>query len=160
MKSPLRRAGRAARAIALVAGLAALTACGPGPYYVHFDTGMEVPKAAEDRAAIDEAARTLEAHPELHAAVIGHTDDTGNEAINRQLSARRARVVRDALVAAKIAPARLVVAARSDLDPATKNDSDEGRAKNRRTEIFLFDPRRGELSKQYGAKLEVDVRVR
>ena len=76
-------------------------------------------------------------------------------AINKQLSLRRARVVRDKLVGQRIDPTRLSVASRSDYEPRWSNETEEGRAGNRRTEIFFFDPHEGDLSTQYGIAIEV-----
>jgi len=132
--------------------------CRPGPLFVYYDSGMETPRGAADRGAIDEAVRVLEAHPELNAAVIGYTDDKGPPALNKQLSLARARHVRDAMVAEDVDQERLVVAARGDLLPAASNDTEQGRAKNRRTEIFFFNPKKGDLEVQYGARIEVHAR--
>ena len=148
---------RLTRHAAVLALLFLATSCRQGPVFVYFDSGMEAPRDSRDDAAIDKAARVLEAHPELRAAVIGHTDDMGGVALNKQLSRRRAKVVRDKLVADGVDPARVVMAARGQLLPRESNETAKGRAGNRRAEIFFFDPRDGELSEQYGARLELHI---
>jgi outer membrane protein OmpA-like peptidoglycan-associated protein len=140
----------------LGAALLLTAACGPRPVYVHFDTGMESPRSDSQRA-IDEAVLVLESHPELHAGVIGHTDGAGAKGLNKQLSLRRARSVRDALVARHIDWKRVTVAARGEESPIGNNGTEEGRAQNRRTEIFFFDPMKGGLEVQYGAHIEISV---
>lgn len=129
----------------------------PQSRYVHFDTGKDVPKSAEEQVAIGQAAGYLEAHPALHALLVGHTDSAGDPQRNKKLSFRRARGVREALLKQGIASERLTVAARGDSQPSGSNETEVGRAKNRRVEIFFFYPEQGELQMQYGAKIEIQV---
>ncbi len=145
-----------ARRLLLLAAVSLAVSCGPSVVYVHFDSGMETPRGSDDRAAIDNAVGVLKAHPEMNAAVIGHTDNQGPEALNKQLSLRRARTVRDQMVK-HVDPKRIVVAARGDFVPVGDNTTEEGRAANRRVEIFFYDPKGGDLSAQYGAKIEIHV---
>lgn len=69
--------------------------------------------------------------------VIGHTDSMGSEEYNLGLSQRRAMAVRDYLVANGIAADIIDVSGKGELEPVASNDTDEGRAKNRRVEIHV-----------------------
>lgn len=69
----------------------------------------------------------------------GHTDGRGNANANQLLSQRRADAVRDALVAAGIPANRISSIGLGDGRPVASNDSEEGRAKNRRVDVILED---------------------
>jgi outer membrane protein OmpA-like peptidoglycan-associated protein len=73
--------------------------------------------------------------------VVGHTDSTGSDAINDPLSLRRAESVRAYLEDRGVAAARIEVAGRGSREPVASNDNADERAKNRRVEIFLREPR-------------------
>ena len=72
--------------------------------------------------------------------VIGYTDSTGSDAVNRPLSLDRAESVRDYLVGRGVTASRIVVDGRGASDPVASNDSESGRAMNRRVEIYLSEP--------------------
>jgi outer membrane protein OmpA-like peptidoglycan-associated protein len=72
--------------------------------------------------------------------IVGHTDSTGNDAINNPLSLQRAQTVRDFLATRGVPAERMEVAGRGSREPVADNTSDAGRAKNRRVEIFLREP--------------------
>lgn len=78
------------------------------------------------------------ASPELKVAIVGHTDNSGNKAENLKLSEARAQAVFDYFVAAGLDPARLTVSGMGDAEPVADNDTAEGRALNRRTELVLM----------------------
>ena len=69
--------------------------------------------------------------------VLGHTDNTGGQALNQQLSERRAATVGDYLVSRGIATGRVVKQGFGFSRPVASNDTPEGRAQNRRVEIVL-----------------------
>ena len=83
-------------------------------------------------------ADVMKKHPELKVAVVGNTDTTGDFKYNLQLSERRARAFVDALVKAGIAPDRLAAVGVGPLSPVASNDTEEGRAQNRRVELVLI----------------------
>lgn len=80
----------------------------------------------------------LEERPELRLSIQGHTDDVGTEEANQALSEARARAVYDWLVAKGIAADRLESLGFGESRPLVPNDTAEGRARNRRTEIEIL----------------------
>ena len=102
---------------------------------IYFDTGKSELKPESD-AAVAEVAKLLQADPALKVYVVGHTDNTASLDLNTKLSQARADAVVQALVTKhKIAPARLVGRGAGPLAPVASNDSEDGRAKNRRVEL-------------------------
>ena len=77
-------------------------------------------------------------NPEISIMICGHTDDVGTEDYNQILSKNRAASVYDFLVEVGIDPARLKYIGYGKTKPISDNDTDEGRAENRRTEILIL----------------------
>lgn len=102
-----------------------------------FDVGRSAVKP-QMRPVLDELARNTDAA--LRMNVIGYTDSTGSDAVNRPLSLDRAESVRDYLVGRGVTASRIVVDGRGASDPVASNDSESGRAMNRRVEIYLSEP--------------------
>lgn len=86
---------------------------------------------------IDAVARQLKGYQDAVIVVVGHTDNRGSTASNRELSQERAGAVAEALVARGISRARLTVRGVADAQPAASNDTTQGRALNRRIEILV-----------------------
>ncbi len=104
---------------------------------IHFQTNRDVIKS-ESFALLTEVSNIIKAHPKIRRLRIeGHTDDRGPDGFNRRLSERRADAVKRFLVEAGIAPSRLVSQGFGETRPIADNDSDEGRAANRRVEFFI-----------------------
>jgi OmpA-OmpF porin, OOP family len=104
-------------------------------YGINFDTGKATIKP-ESAQAIAEIAKLLKADPGLNLGVVGHTDDVGNVENNIKLSQDRARAVLQALVSNHgIAASRLRAYGCAMFAPVASNDTEEGRAKNRRVEL-------------------------
>jgi OOP family OmpA-OmpF porin len=104
-------------------------------YGILFDVDKTELKA-ESRATLDEVAQLLKSDPSLRIEVAGHTDNTGGADHNIKLSLGRAAAVVNALVNTYgIDKARLQPRGYGDTKPVTPNDSDQGRAKNRRVEL-------------------------
>jgi OOP family OmpA-OmpF porin len=91
--------------------------------------------SSESRPVLDEAVQQLAAYPEVLLSVIGHTDSLGNEEYNQALSVRRAEAVFRYLVNRGIAPERVTVEGMGEANPVATNDTEEGRAQNRRVEL-------------------------
>ena len=79
----------------------------------------------------------LERNPDIAIRVVGHADATGEPRYNQWLAERRANRVRSYLVEAGVSGSRIAVEAVGDTAPIGANDSDAGRASNRRAEIVL-----------------------
>jgi OmpA-OmpF porin, OOP family len=104
-------------------------------YGIYFDTGKSSIKP-ESAQAIGEIAKLLKADPGLKIYVVGHTDNVGQVDSNVKLSQDRAEAVVQALVRThSIAPARLRAYGCGLFAPVASNDTEEGRAKNRRVEL-------------------------
>jgi outer membrane protein OmpA-like peptidoglycan-associated protein len=104
---------------------------------IQFATGT-ADIAKESDPLLETVANTLKAHPELELLSIeGHTDNVGPAWLNRQLSAKRAAAVLDRLVTLGIERKRFKSAGFGDARPIAPNDSDTGRAKNRRVEFLI-----------------------
>jgi outer membrane protein OmpA-like peptidoglycan-associated protein len=86
---------------------------------------------------LDGIATALGGSPNARILVEGHTDVTGNPEDNQRLSLARAQAVKDALVARGVGADRIDVAGRGQDVPVASNDTEEERAKNRRTEIVV-----------------------
>ncbi|RPI09882.1 MAG: OmpA family protein, partial [Actinobacteria bacterium] len=104
-------------------------------YGINFDTNKAAVKP-ESKAALDEIAKLLKSDAALKLKVVGHTDMVGSVEANMTLSQARAEAVVQALVGQYgIAAARLKGYGVGSLAPVATNDTDEGRAKNRRVEL-------------------------
>jgi len=71
--------------------------------------------------------------------VAGHTDSVGTDSYNQGLSERRANAVKDYLTAQGIKASRLTARGYGESRPVASNDTDEGRAENRRVELIVLD---------------------
>jgi len=84
---------------------------------------------------LTEVARTLVSYNQTYVDVLGHTDSTGSDVYNQALSQRRAQSVADYLGSRGVAPARMGIRGFGETQPIATNDTDAGRAQNRRVEI-------------------------
>lgn len=103
-------------------------------YGIFFDTNKSVIKASSN-PTLDEIVKLLRQNPTLQLYVVGHTDGTGSLDANLQLSAERAASVARALVSRGIATGRLKTAGVGPYCPEAPNQTEDGRAKNRRVEL-------------------------
>ena len=104
-------------------------------YGIYFDTGKSEIKPESD-AAISEIAKLLKNNGALNLYVVGHTDNVGSFDSNMKLSKDRADAVVKALTGKHgIAAARLKPYGVASLSPVTSNDTENGKAKNRRVEL-------------------------
>lgn len=104
-------------------------------YGIHFDFDKDVIKP-ESQPTLDEIGLLLASEPELRLRIVGHTDDRGAADYNLDLSERRAASVVAALVGQYgIAPDRLAPAGAGLTQPVDTNETEEGRARNRRVEL-------------------------
>ena len=104
-------------------------------YGLYFDTGKAEVKP-ESKPALEEIAKLLKQEPALKLKVVGHTDLVGALEANMKLSQARGEAVVQALVTQYQVPAaRLKGYGVGPLAPVASNDTEEGRAKNRRVEL-------------------------
>lgn len=87
---------------------------------------------------LQEAVKVLQRYPELRVEVAGHTDYNNTVAFNQILSDRRAKTVKDYLVAQGVDGARLTPRGYSELQPIADNTTEEGQALNRRVELKIL----------------------
>lgn len=104
-------------------------------YGIYFDTDKAEIKA-ESEPALAEMAKLLKDNAALNVFIVGHTDNIGSYDHNMKLSQDRAAAVVNALASKHgIAAARLKGTGAGPLAPVASNDTEEGRAKNRRVEL-------------------------
>jgi outer membrane protein OmpA-like peptidoglycan-associated protein len=106
------------------------------PSSVTFDTSSYAIKPSF-APVLDQLAQTLQQNPEVIAQVVGHTDSTGSQAYNQTLSVNRAESVTGYLAQHGIAPQRLSATGMGPNQPIADNNTEAGRAANRRVEIYL-----------------------
>lgn len=104
-------------------------------YGIYFDTNKSAVKP-DSRATLEQIAKLLKTRPTLSLDVVGHTDNVGGAEANLKLSKRRADAVVTALVEDYgIDEDRLSASGAGMGKPVAGNDSEDGRAKNRRVEL-------------------------
>ena len=86
---------------------------------------------------LEQACKTLKEEPSIDVSCQGHTDSVGTEAYNQGLSERRANSVRNWLIKCGIPASRLTSKGFGEANPVASNDTAEGRAQNRRTELVV-----------------------
>ena len=89
------------------------------------------------RPVLDQFAQSLVQNPASVIQIVGHTDATGNDAANAQLSRERANATRDYLASRGVTTNRMTTDGRGEREPVASNDTEAGRARNRRVEIFV-----------------------
>ena len=102
---------------------------------VHFDTDQATLTPAS-QATLDKAADALKVNPNAHMRLEGYTDSTGTDRHNLTLSQKRAYAVADYLKAKGIDGSRLTGNGFGPGNPADTNTTDNGKADNRRVELF------------------------
>ena len=103
-------------------------------YGIYFDTASATIKP-ESEPALVEMVNLLNGSPALKVYVVGHTDNVGGLESNVNLSSDRAASVVKAITARGVAASRLKSAGVGPYSPVASNDTDEGKAKNRRVEF-------------------------
>ena len=101
---------------------------------IKFQTGSDQ-LSADGTQQLSTVVSAVKACPDAKLTVIGHTDNTGNDAINNPLSENRAKSVAAYLVAQGIPAGSVTAKGAGSSDPVASNDTEAGRAQNRRTEI-------------------------
>lgn len=101
---------------------------------IYFNTGKSVIKS-ESFEELDKLAEILIAHPEVATSIEGHTDNTGDNELNLRLSKERAAAVKTYLVSKGVSADRLQSEGYGSTKPVASNDTEEGRAQNRRVKV-------------------------
>jgi len=104
--------------------------------HLNFQTGS-TQLTTESGATVTNLAQILKAYPNARVQLIGHTDNTGPAEANQKLSLDRADAVKQMLVNDGVAGDRISTAGYGQDRPIGPNDSEEGRAKNRRIELIV-----------------------
>ncbi len=89
-------------------------------------------------AELDKLVKLMKANPTLRIELGGHTDNVGADAANLTLSQQRANAVRDHVVAQGVDGARITAKGYGETNPVATNDTEAGRALNRRTEVTVL----------------------
>lgn len=100
---------------------------------------------------LDQVAATLVEYGKTVIEVAGHTDSAGSEAHNQQLSERRANSVAAYLAAHGVAQSRIVTIGAGKAYPVATNDTEAGRAANRRVEITIVPVTQDSVKKAKGS---------
>ena len=103
---------------------------------VLFDTGSANLKAGS-YDEMNRVAQVLNQYPQTNIMIAGHTDSTGSEVTNQQLSERRAQAVKNALSGTGVNPGRMSSIGYGESKPIADNNTDYGRQLNRRVEITI-----------------------
>lgn len=105
---------------------------------VEFEFDSDV-LTVEGRETVTEVAALLESLPGVSVEISGHTDSTGDDAFNLDLSQRRAVTVRDFLVEQGLSGSRFETDGFGETRPIADNETPEGRQRNRRTEFRVIE---------------------
>ncbi|MCL1973992.1 MAG: OmpA family protein [Bacteroidetes bacterium] len=94
--------------------------------------------SSTSRNALSQFASSLHANPDTEINIIGHTDNTGSDAINNPLSQDRANSVKNYLISNGVSGSRMSAAGVGSTQPIATNATVEGRTQNRRVEILIL----------------------
>ncbi len=89
------------------------------------------------KANLDKLAQVLKNNMDTNINIYGHTDSKGTDAYNLSLSERRAAAVKNYLVSQGVSSSRMFTMGVGEKEPVASNDTDAGRAENRRVEFAI-----------------------
>jgi outer membrane protein OmpA-like peptidoglycan-associated protein len=109
---------------------------------VTFDSGIlfatgKSDLSASSKASLVKFANSLKENPETDVTIYGHTDNTGSREVNVKLSNERAESVAKFLISNGVSGTRLTTQGKAYDEPVADNSTAEGRAQNRRVEIYI-----------------------
>jgi outer membrane protein OmpA-like peptidoglycan-associated protein len=100
-----------------------------------FDSHEILPAAAEN---LRNLAASLQRYPDTQLLIVGHTDSTGRDTYNYDLSVRRAESALRFLAGQGVPTARMAASGRGEWEPLATNETEAGRQANRRIEVAIF----------------------
>ncbi len=103
---------------------------------VTFETGKATLRE-ESETILTMAYNALVANPDVQIEISGHSDNVGSQKSNQALSLKRAQAVRNWLVQKGIASTRMKAVGKGQNEPVSSNETDAGRAENRRIEFYV-----------------------
>ena len=103
----------------------------------------------ESEDALNDLAKFLRENPTVSIRIIGHTDNVGSDADNMRLSMGRSKAVRTDLVMRGIDASRIEAIGMGETAPIATNDTEEGRAQNRRVEFEITDTQGSDIQQIY-----------
>lgn len=106
-----------------------------GDVLFDFNSSKLKPEATEK---LDEIVKILKRYENFKMKIEGHTDNIGNEKVNQKLSEDRANTVKDYLILKGVKPNSLSAEGFGEKHPISTNDTEEGKALNRRVEIIII----------------------
>ena len=101
-----------------------------------FDTNKSDLKSAS-QSNLTNLATSLKNNAETNILIVGHTDDTGGDQLNMDLSVRRAESVKSFISAQNVSAYRLTTSGKGEMEPIADNTTVDGRSQNRRVEIVI-----------------------
>ncbi|HEU0016610.1 MAG TPA: OmpA family protein [Longimicrobium sp.] len=110
---------------------------------VTFESGILFPYNSDQmlpagRDNLRQLASSLQRYPGTTVLIVGHTDSTGSDQYNMDLSNRRSQSAKNFLVSAGIESGRIRTEGRGETEPVADNSTEAGRQQNRRVEIAIF----------------------
>ena len=124
---------------------------------ITFNSGLlfDVNKATlrdASKAELTKLAQILNKYPDTNILVEGHTDNTGSEEYNLELSRQRAQSVENYLASLNVDPTRFTIMGYGESQPVATNDTAEGRQQNRRVDLAIManDKLKKQAEKQAG----------
>jgi outer membrane protein OmpA-like peptidoglycan-associated protein len=102
-----------------------------------FDVNRAVLKD-QCRGELSELAAILNKYEDTNILLEGHTDSTGTEEYNLDLSKKRSQSVANYLATRNVNPARFTIMGYGESQPIASNETSEGRAQNRRAEVAIY----------------------
>jgi len=102
-----------------------------------YDFDSDVVKS-EAQKNLRTLAQSLEKYPGSDILIVGHTDQVGPASYNQGLSERRASAAANYLVAQGVVRSRVSTRGMGETDPVASNDTEGGRARNRRVEVAIY----------------------
>lgn len=109
----------------------------PALAYINFKFGTAEISGADPIPVLEDIARIMKERGDITLKITGHTDNVGSDDANQKLSMRRSEAIRDYLVGRGVASSRFVIDGKGETAPIDTNDTDIGRARNRRTEFSI-----------------------